>query len=144
MYMLILLMIISEALTINIFVFKLSITTIIFARNPNLGGIPPRLIIAVKYENFLYCSIASISMVFMFELNSRVIIIITDLQYKIENISIVFNLMMILSNIQLKLKIEEYLIISVMAFLFICIMVPIQAVMIMNTKISNFHWKTTK
>jgi len=141
MYILILLIIIKKVLINNIFVFSLSITTIILAKNPNLGGIPPRLIIAVKYESFLYCSIISISVFCIFDLNSNVIMMITDLQYKIKNVNVVFKLIMILSSVHLKLKIDEYAIISAMFFLFICIILPIQAVKIIIKKIKVFFLK---
>jgi len=142
--MLILLITISRVLISNNHVFNLSTTTIILAKNPNLGGIPPRLIMATKYETFLYCSITSISIICILDLKSNVIMINTALQYKIENVSMVFKLTMILISIHLRLKIEEYLIISVMFFLFICMIVPIQAVKIMNKKIRDFHWKITR
>lgn len=80
----------------------------------------------------------------MFDLNNNVIIMATALQYRTENVNMVFKLIVILSKSQLRLKIEEYLIISVMVFLFICIIVPIQAVKIINKKIVGFQRKITR
>jgi len=75
----------------------------------------------------------------MFDLNKSIIIIITDHQYRIENMSMTFRLIVIPSSIQPRLNTEEYLIISVIIFLFICMTLPTHAVRTMNKKIKGFH-----
>lgn len=107
-------------------VFKFSVNTIHFAKNPSIGGIParfPRIINIITLLELIFS-------IWVFIFNMFFIanmIIKTEVQYIRQNKKKIFMLTIILTIIHLRLKIDEKAIISIINFLFIWEILPTKA-----------------
>ena len=100
-----------------------------------MGGIPAKFIMNIKNIIFLILFVLSLEIFSTFPFLIRIIMATTDIQYKIEKVIIVFVLFIIAIIIHLKLKTEDNPIICITKFLFICKILPMNAVRRMNAAI---------